>query len=568
MRQSMTLIPTLRELPSDAEIKSHQLLLRAGFIKQIASGVYSYLPLAKRALDHIEQIIREEMENAGAAELLLPALQPAELWQSSGRWYTYGDELMRMQDRHDRSFALGPTHEEVITSIVSDGIPSYKRLPIILYQIQTKFRDEKRPRFGLLRGREFIMKDAYSFHTSAESLDEAYQKMYQAYTNIFTRCGLDFRAVLADSGAIGGKDTQEFMVLSEIGEDTIAYSDGSTYAANIEMAEVHQVYERPDEPEKELSKVETPGQKTIAEVSGFLNVQSSNIIKSLVLIVDEEPVMVLVRGDHEINDIKVKNALNAGSVEFADEERTKELLNCSFGSIGPVNLPGTMKIVADKAVEAMVNAVCGANEEDFHYINVVPGRDFTVEKYADLRFIQEGDPSPDGKGIIRFARGIEVGHIFKLGTTYSEAMSATYLDENGKPHPYIMGCYGIGVSRTLSAVAEQFNDENGLIWPASIAPYDIHLIPVNMKDAEQTDLAEKLYTELREHRYSVLFDDRNERPGVKFKDSDLIGMPVRVTVGKKAAEGIVEIKIRKSGEMQEVKAEELLDVLTDIFKEL
>ncbi|RWR14152.1 proline--tRNA ligase [Siminovitchia fortis] len=568
MRQSMTLIPTLRELPSDAEIKSHQLLLRAGFIKQIASGVYSYLPLAKRALDHIEQIIREEMENAGAAELLLPALQPAELWQSSGRWYTYGDELMRMQDRHDRSFALGPTHEEVITSIVSDGIPSYKRLPIILYQIQTKFRDEKRPRFGLLRGREFIMKDAYSFHTSAESLDEAYQKMYQAYTNIFTRCGLDFRAVLADSGAIGGKDTQEFMVLSEIGEDTIAYSDGSTYAANIEMAEVHQVYERPDEPEKELSKVETPGQKTIAEVSGFLNVQSSNIIKSLVLIVDEEPVMVLVRGDHEINDIKVKNALNAGSVEFADEERTKELLNCSFGSIGPVNLPGTMKIVADKAVEAMVNAVCGANEEDFHYINVVPGRDFTVEKYADLRFIQEGDPSPDGKGIIRFARGIEVGHIFKLGTTYSEAMSATYLDENGKPHPYIMGCYGIGVSRTLSAVAEQFNDENGLIWPASIAPYDIHLIPVNMKDAEQADLAEKLYTELREHRYSVLFDDRNERPGVKFKDSDLIGMPVRVTVGKKAAEGIVEIKIRKSGEMQEVKAEELLDVLTDIFKEL
>lgn len=564
----MTLIPTLRELPSDAEIKSHQLLLRAGFIKQIASGVYSYLPLAKRALDHIEQIIREEMENAGAAELLLPALQPAELWQSSGRWYTYGDELMRMQDRHDRSFALGPTHEEVITSIVSDGIPSYKRLPIILYQIQTKFRDEKRPRFGLLRGREFIMKDAYSFHTSAESLDEAYQKMYQAYTNIFTRCGLDFRAVLADSGAIGGKDTQEFMVLSEIGEDTIAYSDGSTYAANIEMAEVHQVYERPDEPEKELSKIETPGQKTIAEVSGFLNVQSSNIIKSLVLIVDEEPVMVLVRGDHEINDIKVKNALNAGSVEFADEERTKKLLNCSFGSIGPVNLPGTMKIVADKAVEAMVNAVCGANEEDFHYINVVPGRDFTVEKYADLRFIQEGDPSPDGKGIIRFARGIEVGHIFKLGTTYSEAMSATYLDENGKPHPYIMGCYGIGVSRTLSAVAEQFNDENGLIWPASIAPYDIHLIPVNMKDTEQADLAEKLYTELREHRYSVLFDDRNERPGVKFKDSDLIGMPVRVTVGKKAAEGIVEIKIRKSGEMQEVKAEELLDVLTDIFKEL
>lgn len=568
MRQSMTLIPTLRELPSDAEIKSHQLLLRAGFIKQIASGVYSYMPLAKRALDHIEQIIREEMENAGAAELLLPALQPAELWQESGRWYTYGEELMRINDRHDRSFSLGPTHEEVITSIVSDSVPSYKRLPITLYQIQTKFRDEKRPRFGLLRGREFIMKDAYSFHTSEESLDEVYQKMHQAYTNIFTRCGLDFRAVLADSGSIGGKDTQEFMVLSEIGEDTIAYSDASSYAANIEMAEVHQVYERSDEPEKELSKVETPGKKTISEVSGFLNVQPSHVIKSLVLIVDEEPIMVLVRGDHEINDIKVKNALDASSVEFADEERTKELLNCSFGSIGPVNLPATLKIVADNAVEAMVNAVCGANEDDFHYINVIPGRDFHVDKYADLRFIQEGDPSPDGNGTIRFARGIEVGHIFKLGTTYSKAMSATFLDENGKAHPYIMGCYGIGVSRTLAAVAEQFNDKNGLIWPTAIAPYDIHLIPVNMKDTEQKDLAEKLYTELKEHRYNVLFDDRNERPGVKFKDSDLIGMPVRVTVGKKAAEGIVEVKIRKSGEMQEVKAGDLLEVLTNIFKEL
>ncbi len=568
MRQSMTLIPTLRELPSDAEIKSHQLLLRAGFIKQIASGVYSYLPLAKRALDHIEQIIREEMENAGAAELLLPALQPAELWQSSGRWYTYGDELMRLLDRHDRSFALGPTHEEVITTIVSDAVPSYKRLPVTLYQIQTKFRDEKRPRFGLLRGREFIMKDAYSFHTSAESLDDVYQKMYQAYTNIFTRCGLDFRAVLADSGAIGGKDTQEFMVLSEIGEDTIAYSDGSSYAANIEMAEVHQEYEKSDEPEKELSKVETPGQKTIAEVSEFLNVQASKIIKSLVLIVDEEPVMVLVRGDHEINDIKVKNALDATSVEFADEEQTKELLNCSFGSIGPINLPSTLRIIADKAVETMVNAVCGANEDHYHYMNAVPGRDFTVEKFVDLRFIQEGDPSPDGKGTIKFARGIEVGHIFKLGTTYSEAMSATYLDENGKPSPYLMGCYGIGVSRTLTAVAEQFNDENGLIWPANIAPYHIHLIPVNMKDSDQGNLAEKLYGELKENRYNVLLDDRNERPGVKFKDSDLIGMPVRVTVGKKAAEGIVEVKVRKSGEVQEVKVEDLLQVLTNIFKEL
>ncbi|MFD1705911.1 proline--tRNA ligase [Siminovitchia sediminis] len=568
MKQSMTIIPTLRELPSDAEIKSHQLLLRAGFIKQIASGVYTYLPLAKRTLDHIERIIREEMERAGAAELLMPALQPAELWQDSGRWYTYGDELMRMHDRHDRSFALGPTHEEVITSIVNDAVPSYKRLPITLYQIQTKFRDEKRPRFGLLRGREFVMKDAYSFHTSSESLDDTYQKMYQAYINIFNRCGLDFRAVLADSGAIGGKDTQEFMVLSEIGEDTIAYSDSSSYAANIEMAEINQEYVKPDAPPKDLEKVETPDQKTIAEVSEFLQVSASDVIKSLVLLVDEEPVMVLVRGDHEANEVKVKNALDAKAVEFADEEKTKELLNCSFGSIGPVNLPDNVKIIADQAVEYMINAVCGANEDGFHYKNVVPGRDFQVETYADLRFIQEGDPSPDGKGTIKFARGIEVGHIFKLGTTYSEAMSAKYLDENGKAHPYIMGCYGIGVSRTLAAIAEQFNDENGLIWPANIAPYDIHLIPVNMKNEDQKNLAEKLYSSLQEHQYDVLFDDRNERPGVKFNDSDLIGLPVRVTVGKKAAEGIVEVKIRKTGEMIEAKAEELNGVLERIFKEL
>ncbi|MBM7716450.1 prolyl-tRNA synthetase [Bacillus thermophilus] len=567
MKQSMTFIPTLRAVPSDAEIKSHQLLLRAGFIKQIASGIYSYLPLAKRALDNIENIVREEMEKAGAAELLLPALQPAELWQESGRWHTYGDELMRLHDRHDRHFALGPTHEEVITSIVKDAVQSYKRLPLTLFQIQTKYRDEKRPRFGLLRGREFIMKDAYSFHTSHESLDEVYQKMHVAYTNIFKRCGLNFRSVLADSGAIGGKDTQEFMVLSEIGEDTIAYSDQSDYAANIEMADVCQVYEKPDVAEKELKKIKTPGQKTIVDVSEFLSVKPSEVIKSLVMLADEEPVMVLVRGDHEVNDIKVKNALNAKMVEFAEEEKTKELLKCSFGSIGPIQIPSEMKIIADHAVGAMVNAVCGANEDEHHYINVVPGRDFAVDEYADLRFIQEGDPSPDGKGTIRFARGIEVGHIFKLGTKYSEAMSAGFLDENGKPHPYIMGCYGIGVSRTLTAVAEQFNDERGLIWPVNIAPYDVHLIPINMKDSEQASCAEQLYDELQAE-YDVLFDDRNERAGVKFNDSDLIGLPVRVTVGKRASEGIVEVKVRKTGEMLEVHRGDLSATLQNIFKAL
>ncbi|MBS4221665.1 proline--tRNA ligase [Lederbergia citrea] len=566
MRQSMTLIPTLREFPADADIKSHQLLLRAGYIRQTASGVYTYMPLAKRTLDNIEKIIREEMEKAGAAEVLMPALQPAELWQESGRWYSYGEELMRLHDRHGRDFALGATHEEVITSLVNDDVQSYKRLPLTLFQIQTKFRDEQRPRFGLLRGREFIMKDAYSFHTSAESLDEAYDKMYKAYTNIFNRCGLDFRAVLADSGAIGGKDTQEFMVLSDIGEDTIAFSDSSDYAANIEMAEVTRKYEKSSEAERALEKIATPDQKTIAEVSTFLNVQPENCIKSLVFKTDDEYVMILVRGDHEVNDIKVKNELNATIVELADHEETAALLNCSVGSLGPVGVPEKMKVYADHAVEAMVNAVCGANEEGFHLINVVPGRDFIVEKNADFRFIMEGDPSPDGEGTIRFARGIEVGHIFKLGTTYSDAMNAKYLDENGKSRSYIMGCYGIGVSRTLSAIAEQFNDENGLVWPSNIAPYHVHIVPVNMKDQAQVELADELYDLLKDNRFEVLLDDRAERPGVKFKDSDLIGLPIRITAGKKSSDGIVEVKVRKTGEMFEVEKTELLQLLQQLLK--
>ncbi|MBW8348904.1 proline--tRNA ligase [Bacillus sp. IITD106] len=566
MRQSKTLIPTLREVPADADIKSHQLLLRAGFIRQTASGVYTYMPLAKRTLDKIEGIIREEMDNAGAAELLMPALQPAELWQESGRWYTYGEELMRMHDRHGRDFALGATHEEVITSLVNDDVQSYKRLPLTLYQIQTKFRDEKRPRFGLLRGREFVMKDAYSFHTSAESLDEVYNKMYKAYMNIFTRCGLDFRAVLADSGAIGGKDTQEFMVLSEIGEDTIAYSDSSDYAANIEMAECVIEYVKSTDAEKELEKIATPNQKTIAELSSFLNVDPQNCIKSLVFKIDDEPVMILVRGDHDVNDIKVKNVLNAKTVELCDQKETEEIVGCPTGSLGPIGLEGKIKVYADYAVKALVNAVCGANEDGFHFVNVNPGRDFEVENYADFRFIMEGDPSPDGKGTIQFARGIEVGHIFKLGIRYSEVMDANYLDENGRAQPYIMGCYGIGVSRTLSAIAEQYNDENGLVWPTNIAPYHVHVIPVNMKDQDQVSLAEELYELCKTNRYDVLLDDRSERPGVKFKDSDLIGLPIRVTIGKRASEGIVEVKVRKTGESFEVAKAELLELINNLLK--
>ncbi|WP_226087374.1 proline--tRNA ligase [Mesobacillus sp. S13] len=567
MKQSMSLIPTLREVPSDAEVKSHQLLLRAGFIRQNASGVYTYMPLGRKVLQKVEAIIREEMNNAGASELFMPALQQAELWQESGRWYSYGPELMRLKDRHDREFALGATHEEVITSLVRDEVKSYKRLPLTLYQIQTKFRDEKRPRFGLLRGREFIMKDAYSFHATQESLDEVYERIFQAYSNVFKRCGLNFRAVIADSGAMGGKDTHEFMVLSDIGEDTIAYSDTSEYAANIEMAPVTAVYEKSSEPAKELEKVQTENKKTIDEVSSFLNVEGKDCIKSLLFKIDDRYVLVLVRGDHDVNDIKLKNYYEASVVELADTATTKEVLGCSVGSLGPVGVDG-VEVIADNAVQAVVNGVCGANEEDYHYTNVNPERDFKVAAFTDLRFIKEGDPSPDGQGTIVFAKGIEVGHVFKLGTRYSEAMNAEILDENGRTKPMIMGCYGIGVSRTMAAVAEQFNDENGLVWPTNISPFHVHLIAVNMKDSAQAELAQELYSNLQDAGMEVLLDDRQERPGVKFADSDLIGLPVRVTVGKKAGEGIVEVKIRKNGEMQEVQKDDLAGVLKNILQEL
>ncbi|ADI27266.1 proline--tRNA ligase [Geobacillus sp. C56-T3] len=559
MRQSQAFIPTLREVPADAEVKSHQLLLRAGFIRQSASGVYTFLPLGQRVLQKVEAIIREEMNRIGAMELFMPALQPAELWQQSGRWYSYGPELMRLKDRHERDFALGPTHEEMITAIVRDEVKTYKRLPLVLYQIQTKFRDEKRPRFGLLRGREFIMKDAYSFHTSKESLDETYNNMYEAYANIFRRCGLNFRAVIADSGAIGGKDTHEFMVLSDIGEDTIAYSDASDYAANIEMAPVVATYEKSDEPPAELKKVATPGQKTIDEVTSYLQVSPERCIKSLLFNVDGRYVLVLVRGDHEANEVKVKNVLDATVVELATPEETERVMNAPIGSLGPIGVNEDVTVIADHAVAAIVNGVCGANEEGYHYIGVNPGRDFAVSQYADLRFVKEGDPSPDGKGTIRFARGIEVGHVFKLGTKYSEAMNAVYLDENGQTQTMIMGCYGIGVSRLVAAIAEQFADEHGLVWPASVAPFHIHLLTANAKSDEQHALAEEWYEKLGQAGFEVLYDDRPERAGVKFADSDLIGIPLRVTVGKRAGEGVVEVKVRKTGETFDVPVSELVD---------
>lgn len=561
MKQSMTLIPTLREVPADAEVKSHQLLLRAGYIRQNTSGIYSFLPLGKRVLKKVEDIVREEMENAGAVELLMPAMQAAELWQESGRWYSYGPELMRLHDRHNREFALGATHEEVITTIVRDEIKSYKKLPLTLYQIQTKFRDEKRPRFGLLRGREFLMKDAYSFHASPESLDDVYEKMFTAYTNIFTRLGLNFRAVIADSGAMGGKDTHEFMVLSDVGEDTIAYSSDSAFAANIEMAPVVTKEERKNEEMKELGKTATPNQKTIDEVSSFLNITSSDCLKTLCFKVDEEFIVALVRGDHEINDVKIKNLYQASVVELATPEEVKELLGCSIGSLGPIGIPTSVEVVADSAVEYMVNSVSGANEEGYHYTNVNPTRDFKVKQYTDLRFIQEGDLSPDGQGVIQFAKGIEVGHVFKLGTRYSEAMGATYLDENGKAQPMMMGCYGIGVSRVMAAIVEQFHDDNGIVWPNAVTPYDVHVIPVNVKNEAQAALAEEIYTDLKKAGLAVLFDDRQERPGVKFADADLIGLPIRITVGKKAEEKIVEVKWRKTGEMEELTVEQLVQTI-------
>ncbi|HEU5140840.1 MAG TPA: proline--tRNA ligase [Bacillales bacterium] len=555
MRQSHTFVPTLREAPADAEAASHQLLLRAGFIRQNAAGIYSYLPLGKRVLGKVENIIREEMDATGGQELLMPAIQPAELWHETGRWEVYGPELMRLKDRHGRDFALGATGEEMITSLARE-VNSYKKLPMTLYQIQTKYRDEKRPRFGLLRGREFIMKDAYSFDTTQEGLDRSYDVMYEAYRKVFTRCGLNFRAVIADSGAMGGKDTQEFMALADIGEDTIAYSDTSQYASNVEMAEVQSTYERIPETPLALEKSDSGA-----------DVGKEKQVVSKLFTVDGTYILVVVRGDHEINDVKLKNLLDARIVEPAEEETVRSLFGCGTQALGPFQVPEDVRVISDHAVQYVVNGVSGANENGKFFINVNPERDLAVDQYADLRIIQEGDPSPDGQGKIRFARGIEIGQIFKLGTFYSETMGAEFLDENGRAQPMIMGCYGIGVSRTIAAIVEQNHDDRGMIWPLSVTPFDLHLIAVNMKDEAQRETAEKLYEQLGNH-YDVLFDDRKERAGVKFADSDLIGLPIRVTVGKKASEGIVELKTRSNGEMREVHLDQLPSALTELTKEL
>ncbi|NBA62410.1 proline--tRNA ligase [Enterococcus mundtii] len=561
MRQSKMLIPTLREVPNDAEVLSHQILLRAGYIRQVSAGIYSYLPLANRVLEKLKTIMREEFEKIGAVEMLMPAILPAELWQESGRYETYGPNLYRLNDRNDRQMILGPTHEETFTELIRDEVNSYKKLPLNLYQIQAKYRDEKRPRFGLLRGREFIMKDAYSFHASQESLDETYKDYEKAYTEIFKRCGLEFRAIIGDGGAMGGKDSKEFMAISEIGEDTICYSTESDYAANLEMATSYYVPKKSHETQLEMEKKETPDVKTIEEVAAFFDVQPQKIIKSVLFTADEQPVLVLVRGDHEVNDVKLKNFLGADFLEEATEEEAKNYLGADFGSVGPIGVAEEVKVYADRHVQDLANAIAGANETGYHYINVNPERDFNVLAYEDLRFVQEGDPSPDNNGVLAFTRGIEIGHIFKLGTRYSESMGATVLDENGREKHVIMGCYGIGVSRLLSAIVEQNADENGIHWPKGIAPFDLHVVQMNLKDEFQTNLTNEVEKAMNEAGYQVLVDDRNERAGVKFADSDLIGCPIRITVGKKAVDAIVEVKIKKTGEMVEVRKEELVNTL-------
>lgn len=567
MKQSKLLIPTLKEVPSDAEAISHQLMLRGGYIKQITAGMYAYLPLAYRVLRNIETIIREEMENIDAAEMLVPAALPAELWQQTGRYETYGPNLFKFKDRHERDFILGPTHEETFTTIVRDAVKTYKKLPITLYQIQTKYRDENRPRFGLLRGREFIMKDAYSFHAEEESLDKTFRDMDSAYTNVFNRVGLNFRSIIGDAGAMGGNNSKEFMAIAPIGEDTVVYSDESDYAANLEMAQNKRTMPKSHETLGELQKVATPGAKTIDEVAEFLGSSADREIKTLLFIADEKPVVVLMHGNDEVNEVKLKNYLSCDFLRPAEEDEARKYLGAGFGSLGPVGVSEEIEILADLDVENMANASVGANEDGFHYLNANLGRDFSVTHFADLRTVQEGEISPDGKGRLKFTRGIEIGHIFKLGTRYSKDLDAVVLDENGRQLPIIMGCYGIGVSRLLSAIVEQHSDENGIVWPRSIAPFDVHVIPVNVKKEEQVELSEKVTELLENAGYKVLVDDRKERPGVKFADSDLIGIPARITVGKKAAEGIVEIKLRRTGETLEVKLDELLNSLQILLKE-
>ncbi len=570
MRTSQYLFSTLKETPNDAQVVSHQLMLRAGMIRPLASGMYNWLPTGLRVLKKVEIIIREEMNKSGALEVEMPVVQPADLWVESERWEDYGPELLRFKDRGDRPFVLGPTHEEVITDLVRREVSSYKQLPLNLYQIQTKFRDEVRPRFGVMRGREFLMKDAYSFHTSKESLQETYDVMHQTYSNIFTRLGLDFRPVAADTGSIGGSASHEFQVLAQSGEDDVVFSTESDYAANIELAEAIAVGER-QAPTAEMTLVDTPNAKTIAELVEQFNLPIEKTVKTLIVkgASEEQPLVALViRGDHELNEIKaVKCEEVAEPFEFADEAEIKAKIGAGVGSLGPVNMP--IPVIIDRSVALMSDFGAGANIDGKHYFNINWERDVALPKIADLRNVVEGDPSPDGKGTLLIKRGIEVGHIFQLGTKYSEAMKATVQGEDGRPQTMIMGCYGIGVTRVVAAAIEQHHDERGIIWPTdAIAPFTVAVVPMNMHKSESVQaFAEDLYKTLRSQGVDVIFDDRKERPGVMFADMELIGVPHMVVIGEKNLEnGEIEYKNRRTGEKQMIAKEQLLDFLKGQIK--
>ncbi len=568
MRYSEIFLPTVREVPSDAEVISHQLMIRAGMIRKLTSGIYSYLPLGHRVMQKLERIIREEMNRAGAQEVFMPMVQPRELWEESGRWSHYGKELLRFRDRNDRECCLGPTHEEVITDLVRNGIKTYRHLPKNLYQIQTKFRDEIRPRFGVMRCREFSMKDAYSFDANEEGVDISYNKMFDAYSKIFERCGLKFRAVEADTGSIGGSFSHEFMVMAETGEDAICFCRNCEYAANLEKAEISMPKQREIRKEEFLppESVHTPDMKSIDEVSSFLHVAPKDVVKTMIYSADGTPVAVLVAGDKEINEIKVKNYLGCGILEMATDDMIYDVTGAPRGFAGAVGIKA--RTIADYSIINMINFVMGANKEDYHVKNVNIGRDVSVEAFADLRIAQDTDLCPRCGSSYKFARGIEVGHVFKLGIKYSKAMNATFLDKNGSEQYMVMGCYGIGVGRTVAAAIEQNNDENGIIWPIPMAPYHVIITPVNVNDENIKKISEDLYKALLEKGIEVILDDRDERAGVKFKDADLIGIPLRITIGKKSlSDGKIEVKLRRSGEVKCLAMDRVEDFIINYVNE-